>query len=91
VTALADISAEVPHTTRALLHAVAEYVTAANQHAASSSCATTSGSRPRSAAPRSPASPMPDPDGELAWREIDGVDGAVRFFREGRAARRHDR
>jgi hypothetical protein len=25
------------------------------------------------------------------WREIDGVDGALRFFREGRAARRHDR
>ncbi|HEX2565128.1 MAG TPA: hypothetical protein VHK25_14485, partial [Acidimicrobiales bacterium] len=25
------------------------------------------------------------------WREIDGVDGAVRFFREGRAAWRHDR
>jgi hypothetical protein len=25
------------------------------------------------------------------WSEIDGVDGAVRFFREGRAARRRDR
>jgi hypothetical protein len=25
------------------------------------------------------------------WREIDGVDGAVQFFHEGRAARRHDR
>jgi hypothetical protein len=25
------------------------------------------------------------------WREIDGVDGAVRFFPKGRAARRHDR
>jgi hypothetical protein len=25
------------------------------------------------------------------WREIDGIDGAVRFFREARATRRHDR